>query len=245
MSEILCKVNGPLMLEIAAGTAVKLVGQQEALRLCKWSDGESNTDTDYSNLACICAEEVWEHIKYRHDLGSIRMTAKSPDINCIFSKDDMVVKHKIELKSSKQGVIPGSTLGKLDFNQPIIFCHRTKTGFDIRYGQYHSAMSESDTDLFQNRTPRPYLNFTKLVPPQTPLTYLHKNKDDWIPHFAKAAVNRIGLSVHKKGSWQDPLVKRIIYEATKDITTLEALHELIEFVRPTDSDVECPGPFEQ
>ena len=82
-----------------------------------------------------------------------------PDINCIFD-GDIQVTHKIELKSSKTNVMPGSTIGKLDINQPLIFCNRTT--YEVQCGQYHTAMGDSDIDLFQDRTPRPSLNFTKL-----------------------------------------------------------------------------------
>ena len=154
-------LNYKLLLEISAKTTSKLSEKQEQLQQCKWTDGESNTDTDFSELACKCAEDAWVSIKPHYQLNMITMTASIPDINCVFSKNGKtikVLKNKIELKSSKSNVMPGSTIGKLDINQPLIYCYRPKnadTPYEIRYGQYHTAMGESDIDLFQDRTPRP------------------------------------------------------------------------------------------
>ena len=232
--------NSKLLLEIAAETTSKLSEKQEHLQQCKWTDGESNTDTDFSELACKCAEEAWICIKQRYPpLNMITMTASIPDINCVFSKNGETIKglkDKIELKSSKSHVMPGSTIGKLDINQPLIYCYRPKnadTPYEIRYGQYHTAMGESDSDLFQDRTPRPQLNFTKLFPSsQKEVIYSNKEKDAWISHYGKCAVNRLNRD-DVNSSWQDSLSKSIIYEAIKNIETMEDLIKLRESVSPT------------
>jgi len=231
--------NYKLLLEIAAETVNKLTEKQEQLKQCKWTDGESNTDTDFSELACKCAEEAWIHVKQHYPiLVMITINASIPDINCTFSKNGITIKvpkNKIELKSSKNYVMPGSTIGKLDINQPLIFCYRPKNPdkpYEIRYGQYHIAMGESDIDLFQDRTPRPQLNFTKLFPSyQTEIKFSNKKKDAWISHYGKCAVNRLNHSVSH--SWQDSLTKSILYEALQNIETMEDLNKLRELVRPT------------
>ena len=231
--------NYKLLLEIAAETTSILSEKQEQLRQCKWTDGESNTDTDFSELACKCAEESWIRIKQRYpQLNMITLTASIPDINCVFSKNGKIIKvqkNKIELKSSKSHVMSGSTIGKLDINQPLIYCYRPKnidTPYEIRYGQYHSAMGESDIDLFQDRTPRPYINFTKLYPSsQTEVNYSNKKKDAWISHYGRCAVNRLNSNVSY--SWQDSLTKSILYEALQNIVTMDDLEKLRESVRPT------------
>jgi hypothetical protein len=233
-------VNDKLLLEIAAETTRKLSEKQEQLQQCKWTDGESNTDTDFSELACKCAEEAWIYIKKDYPLfNMITMTASIPDINCVFSKNGKTIeglKNKIELKSSKSHVMPGSTIGKLDINQPLIYCYRPKnadTPYEIRYGQYHTAMGESDIDLFQDRTPRPQLNFTKLFPSsQMEPIYSNKKKDAWISHYGKCAVNRLNQK-NVTYSWQDTLTKSILYEALQNIETTEDLIKLRETVRPT------------
>lgn len=232
-------LNYKLLLEIAAKTTYKLSEKQEHLQQCKWTDGESNTDTDFSELACKCAEEAWICIKQHYPLlNMITMTASIPDINCVFSKNGKTIKvpkNKIELKSSKSHVMPGSTIGKLDINQPLIYCYRPKNAdalYEIRYGQYHTAMGESDIDLFQDRTPRPQLNFTKLFPSsQIDVICSNQKKDACISHYGKCAINRVNRNVSY--SWQDSLTKSILYEALKNIETMEDLIKLRESVRPT------------
>lgn len=235
----LIELNNKLLLELAAETTCKLSEKQKQLQECKWTDGESNTDTDFSELACKSAEEAWICLKPRYpQLRMIEMTASIPDINCVFSKDGKTIKvpkNKIELKSSKYHMMPGSTIGKLDINQPLIYCFRPKnadTPYEIRYGQYHTAMGESDIDLFQDRTPRPQLNFTKLFPSsQMEVIYSNKKKDAWVSHYGKYAVNRLHHNVTE--SWQDLLTKSIIYEAIKNIETMEDLITLRELVETT------------
>jgi hypothetical protein len=236
------ELNGKIMLEIAAEVVFDLTENQEQLKQCKWTDGESNTDTDFSVLSCKCAEEAWLDVIQKYpQLSGITMTASPPDIICTFSingKTIKVPKNKIELKSSKNHVMPGSTIGKLDINQPLIYCYRPKNPddpYEIRYGQYHTAMGESDIDLFQDRTPRPQLNFTKLSPSsQKENIYSNKKKDAWISHYIECAVNRLHQVVTY--SWQDTLTKGIfdkgfdkgsehtkrkIHDEMKNIETME------------------------
>lgn len=148
-------INNKLLLEIAAEITNKLTDKQEELKMCKWTDGEANTDTDFSVLACKCAEEAWICVKQRYPLLiMITATVSIPDIVFTFSKNGEIIEvptNKIELKSSKRRIMPGSTIGKLDINQPLIYCYRPKNTdnpYDIRYGQYHTAMEENDIDLF-------------------------------------------------------------------------------------------------
>ena len=231
-------LNCKLLLEIAAETSNKLSEKQEQLQQCKWTDGESNTDSDFSELACKCAKDAWISIKQHYPLLNMIMISTSiPDIICTFSKNGKtfnILKNKIELKSSKNHLMPGSTIGKLDINQPLIYCRRPKNIddlYEIRYGQYHTAMGDSDIDLFQDRTPRPQLNFTKLFPSsQMEIIYSNKKKDAWISHYGKCAVNRLNQSVNY--SWQDSLTKSILYEALQNIETMEDLIKLRELVRP-------------
>jgi hypothetical protein len=235
----LTHINYKILLEIAAEITNKLTEKQEQLKMCKWTDGESNTDTDFSELACKCADDAWECVKQKYQLFSmITMTASIPDIILTFSKNGKTIKipkNKIELKSSKSRIMPGSTIGKLDINQPLIYCYRPTNRdnpYEIRYGQYHTAMGESDIDLFQDRTPRPQLNFTKLFSSsQIEIIYSNKEKDEWISHYGKCAVNRLKKSVSY--SWQDTLTKNILYEALRNIETMDDLRKLQELVRPT------------
>lgn len=239
--DYLRKFNELLLLEIAAKIANQLSVKQEELKQCQWTNGESNTDTDFSKLSCKCAEDAWLYVKENHlplQGSTITMTASIPDVICKFQKNGQlipVVKTKIELKSSKNMIMPGSTINQLDINQPVIYCKRPKNAdgiYEVRYGQYHRAMGESDIDLFQDRTPRPKLNFTKLFPSsQMNVIYLDEKKDAWITHYGKCAVNRLHKSCNY--SWQDALTKSILHEALQNIETMEDLEKLRESVRPT------------
>jgi hypothetical protein len=229
--QYLTEFNNKILLEVAALTATLLNEKQDKLQHCKWSDGESNTDTDFSELACRCVEETWLQIKQKYpQLNDIGVVAAAPDINCTFSKNGKnikIPKTKIELKSSKGNTMPGSTIGKLDINQPLIYCRRPKNTdepYEVRYGQYHMAMGDSDVDLFQDRTPRPPINFTKLTTSNSEIVYSEKKKDDWVSHYGKCAVNR--LTQPSSASWQDALTKSILFEAVKDINSFE---EFVKF----------------
>jgi hypothetical protein len=202
------------ILELAQAIAASLNEKQEALNACKWADGESNTDTDFSNLACTVASEVWSS-----DAG-ITLKATAPDINLTFTfPNGKTQKAKIELKSSKSATMPGSTIGKLDINQPLIYCLRGAT-YKLRAAQYYLAMGESDYDLFQDRTPRPQINFNKMS--AEPAEYVEKEKTAWVEHYAACAVRRTTAAPNK--SWQDDLTKAIIDEYLKstDLATIAA-----------------------
>jgi len=240
--EYLLKNNGQLLLELAGLTTSILNEKQKDLQQCKWTDGESNLDTDFSKLACECAQEAWICVKQHYPiLGTITMVAKIPDINCTFSKNEKTIevpKKKLELKSSKSDSTFGSTLLGLDINQPLIYCRRPKIvdgHYEIRCGQYYTAMRKTDHDLFQDRSPRPKLTFDKLSPSShmEGIIYSEQKKDGWIEHYAKCAVNR-SLPNKVSCAWQDDLTKSILYEAIQNIETMEDLIKLRESVRPTE-----------
>jgi hypothetical protein len=269
--------HGQLMLDLAAATTSLLneEKQQAEMQRIKWTDGESNLDTGYSQLACQCAEAAWRltvRQKYPAPFDTAVLQARPPDINCAFfienadndDKSSPIFKAKIELKSAKTTSMPGSTIGKLNINQPLIFVLRPPPNsgasgtvgascavgasgvkYEARYGQYHTAMGESDYDTFQDRTPRPLINFLKLSAAPEPaalepsvspsMLYSEKTKDAWISHYAKCALKRIGPLVQpklKKASWQDDLTRRLLHEAIKDLTTLAELVRLQEAVAP-------------
>ncbi len=226
-----------ILLRIALITTAILNSEQNALQKVKWSDGESNTDTEFSELACKCAESAWLQVRVDYPgLETVQMSAAKPDVNCTFRLEDGSVmktkKNKIELKSSKSSIMPGSTIGKLDINQPLIYCCRPAAAegvYEVRCGQYHMAMGESEYELFQDRTPRPPINFGRLPVSPTGLSYSEKKKDDWIPHYGSCAVARIRASPSAVShSWQDTLTRSIIYEAIKNVTTMDDLIKLQE-----------------
>jgi hypothetical protein len=65
-------------------------------------------------------------------------------------------------------------------------------------------MGESDTELFQDRTPRPSINFNKMNNNQP---FVIKDKGSWIEHYSQCAMNRIDNNINT--SWQDHFTKKI------------------------------------
>jgi len=192
-------------------TTKKLNERQEELERIVWKDGEANLDTEYSKLSCEMCILSWGEMKIKYpQYCEIDITCEIPDINITFKyPGGRKVKHKIELKSSKSRRIPGSTIKKLDINQTLIWCLRPSKSSEqyiVKCSQYHNAMGESDTDLFQDRTPRPFINFNKLNEIDNIVPFMTKEKNDWIPHYAKCALKRIETPISQK-SWQDDMIK--------------------------------------
>ena len=192
-------------------TAQIVSTKQEELKQIKWTDGESNTEGGFSRLSCLCVVEAWNEIKEEYPLfRDMTLEARSPDITITFKKETQpITTCKIELKSGKGNTIPGSTIGGLDMNEPVMYCRRDESDgtFHFRYGQYHGCIGESERDLFQDRTPRPHVNYQKMADIDTTVEYVKKEKTNWVGHYAKCALHRITGVV---SSWQDHLVKKII-----------------------------------
>ena len=219
------QITNRTVYQLAVETTRLLMQNQTKLQQITWTNGESNIDTEYSSLACSTCTEAWSIITQRFpEYDSIGIKCTIPDINIEFfmkagAADQQIIKKKIELKSSKTSKMPGSTIKKLDINQPLIYCLRPSGAgghFELKCSQYHHAMGESDFDLFQDRTPRPFINFDKMPAINRPeddacidgdAVYEEKSKDDWIEHYADCAVNRLERRCQK--SWQDPLVESI------------------------------------
>jgi len=212
-------------------TAKILLAKQKELEKIRWTDSEANIDSEFSKLACECCKEAYVEIKKKYiEFTDINIQVKIQDINITFLKDEnFITKGKIELKSGKgKGIIPGSTIGTLDINEPVIFCLRneTKKTFDIRYDQYHNCIGESKTDMFQDRTPRPKVNFQNMKKIDEQCNYIQKDKNDWINHYADCAVNRINNKAEKSNkSWQDDLVKKIKSLCIKDFINETSIEE--------------------
>ena len=196
---------------LAVETAKILNKKQKELQNIEWRNGEANLDTGYSQLACICCEEAWNIIKKTRDIyNNVHISCENPDINITFTySDGKNSKHKIELKSSKSKKIPGSTINKLEINQPLIYCLRptNKIGtYKIRCSQYYNAMVKTDIDTFQDRTPRPFIHFVKMNELHNYHSFKIIEKTEWIEHYAKCALKRIE---ENKKSWQDIMIKSI------------------------------------
>ena len=229
MSEFLrLKISKSIVYALGNETVKILNEKQEELQDINWSNGEANLDTEYSKLACRCCETAWNTMKKNYpDYSEIEITCIIPDINIIFkypdgrNKNNVTSKDKIELKSSKSKKMPGSTIKNLDINQTLIYCLRPSTEtepYKIRCSQYYSAMGESDIELFQDRTPRPFINFEKMNEISDPFDI--REKEVWIEHYAKCGLKRIKETTICQKSWQDDMIKimkkKIIEEYIRD-----------------------------
>jgi hypothetical protein len=229
-------ITSDILLKLTRDTTEILNSKQSELSEVKWTDGESNTDTDFSRLACKSCEEAFEKMKNDNIDKKIQLICNIPDINCVFMKEDQVFRKKIELKSCKAVKIIGSTIGKLDINQPLIYCHRSNTEpkkFKLKYSQYHQALSPNEYAPFQDRTPRPPLLFDNMNDPESEYKpFYKKEKHDWCYGYAQSAINR--LNNPKYDTWQEKLVIHIksivLNEFIKD-TSMEEFMKLKEEIK--------------
>ena len=215
------KITNELVYELCVETAKLLKDSQDKLAIIKWTNGEANIDTEYSELACEYCRMAWHIMKLKYpEYSKIDIVCEIPDINITFIyPDGRNKKHKIELKSSKSTKMPGSTIKKLNINQPLIYCLRPSANsylYKIRCSQYHNAMGESNYDLFQDRTPRPFINFEKMKDINEIISFEHKEKNDWIDHYAKCALHRVDGTIQCRLSWQDDLVKSMKKKIIED-----------------------------
>lgn len=225
------EIPDSLVYNLCIETTKILIEQQEKLSLIKWTEGESNIDTEYSKLACECCNIAWNLIRTTNqEYNQINIICNIPDINITFIlPNNIKVNKKIELKSSKSLKLPGSTINTLDINQPLIYCLRPKnniTKYKIKCSQYHLAIKNSDIELFQDRTPRPFIHFDSMTDIDNVLPFEIKNKNEWIEHYAKCALNRIN-NTNCKNSWQDELVKVLKKYIIKDYLNNTSIEQII------------------
>jgi len=245
-------INDKVVFALAIETTRILNQKQAQLRQIEWTNGEANIDTEYSTLACTICQSAWPIVKRMFpEYSTIRIECTIPDINICFittsDDNDMTstsIRKKIELKSSKSRKMPGSTIKKLDINQPLIYCLRPTTTttptdlYIVKCSQYHTAMGESRLELFQDRTPRPFINFEHMKLLANPNDFVMKEKNDWIKHYADCAVERVHSSCQY--SWQDDMIKLIeqsVIDRFIENTTVEQFTELKVFANFSDMQI--------
>ncbi|WP_017292499.1 hypothetical protein [Geminocystis herdmanii] len=217
-------IDNVLMPQLTRETAKKLQESQLDLRQCKWAEGESNIDTDFSKLAGEKAKESFQKMIKLNPIFNqkINIEISNPDIKINFklSEYQTSIKRKIELKSGytvkeNDVIILGSTIGKLDINIWLIFVLRKNNNedFEVRYGRYYKGIKVTENELFQDRTPRPKISFNEYqTVEELPDTQLMEKDEAWINKYAESAVYRIinESKSSKNYSWQDDLVIEIL-----------------------------------
>lgn len=220
-----------VILRLAQQTTLILSTKQAELQLVKWRESEANLDTGFSELACKSCMEAWDILKLEiPEYTNYTLNTYPPDIKCVFTDENgATLNDKIELKSSTKNELPGSTIGIIDYNQFLIYCLRPElpTGgeYKLKYSQYGTSLIKTDTELFQDRAPRPKPHFMSMADPVQRLEYVELNKGNWIQHYANCAVNRISSAFTGRYSWQDALVKQIVDIFVKN-TSIEEFIEI-------------------
>lgn len=209
-----------LTLEVSKRTAREVRNKRQTeLSKVQWTLGESNPDSEYSQLCCVSCETVFEKMKLDDArLHNISIKCHGPDLHITYYENGIEVHSgKIELKTSKALTLVGSTSRSLDVNMPVIYTlrpNRRRPYFEVKASQYHQIIKPTTQfDLFQDRSPRPKICFQQM---DESASYIEKKMDDIIPkkHYAQCAVNRVKQGSGRT-SWQDTLVKNII-EITKN-----------------------------
>jgi hypothetical protein len=227
------EVPDSIVHELARGTAESLSFKQDELSCITYQVYESNVDGEYSKLACECCIEYWGMLIQEYpQYADINIACEAPDIKITFScPQGRKQENKIELKSSKSKIMNGSTIAGLNINQSLIYCLRpgkdNKSGrFLFKSTLYHTSMKQSEIDLFQDRSPRPGLDFDKM-PELHMISHFEKKEEEghWIIRYARCALNRIRDGVICAHSWQDDMVREIkriiIYEFIRDTSQEE------------------------
>lgn len=212
-----------IIYELGIETTKILNNKQNELQNLTWQIGEANTDIGFSQLACSCCKYAWEIVKNKFPIyDKIDIICKIPDINLEFLYNNSIFyKDKIELKSSKKKKINGSTIRILDINQTLIYCYRPDNKpYEIRCSQYFTAMCNSNFDRFQDRTPRPHIDFNRMNKIDKAIPFLINNDSEYyIEHYVKCALERIKNPKKCRQSWQDDLVILLKEKIIKDYIT--------------------------
>ena len=101
------EITKSIVYKLGIETTKKINERQDKLKSITWNDGESNLDTEYSELSCECCILAWDEMKIKYpEYSEIEIICKIPDINITFIyPNGKETKHKIELKSSKKYIV--------------------------------------------------------------------------------------------------------------------------------------------
>ena len=110
-------------------------------------------------LRVLLPEEITDEIKA---IVSATKNAvyTNPDMCLEISVDGKVVYETIELKSTKQDSIPGSSIQQVVPNEWVIFIKHSNTKIEITTGQYIHAINSKMQ--FPDRSPRPQVSFKEM-----------------------------------------------------------------------------------
>lgn len=125
----------------------------------------SSTDNTYSILKNIVIEKVLLPdeltITIKETLSQYKHAVyTNPDLCLQLNIDGNVYYETVELKSTKQDSIPGSSIQQITPHEWVIFIKHTSTDIEIITGQYIHAINSKMQ--FPDRSPRPQVSFKEL-----------------------------------------------------------------------------------
>ncbi len=107
----------------------------------------------------LLPDEITENIK---EILKAKKSAvfTNPDLCFELNIDGKVVYETIELKSTKEDAIPGSSVQQISPNEWVVFVKHNKQNVEVTTGRYTNAVN---TQLqFPDRSPRPQVSFGEL-----------------------------------------------------------------------------------
>ena len=196
---------------------------------------------DYINSSCNLIKKIEKVIinnkEYNIDIHAFSVFAKIPDDytkndkelikggkNAVYVNPDMILECKInglivnqylELKSTKDNKIPGSSVQQVVPDEWVLFIKHSKNKIESVSGQYKNSIS--GTMQFPDRSPRPQVSYNELkqwlqeyrVETESTLEFLHdKNNDgkeqlliDWQGVLSDRWLNVLKNDKKKKEPW--------------------------------------------
>jgi hypothetical protein len=208
-------------------TAQHLRADAEALSSVQWQNGEANTDMGYSQFTRRCCRNVLRTLSWPGVAVEVLDHRTKGDVLLRFTVDGTtVINRKIELKSGKTTTITGSCCLKLDLNQWVIWCLRTKAGFDVRYGQYNdSILGINDPKLINvvsDRSSRPRVHYRGLQSPSSsprPMNHVSLSASEWAGVGARNSVRKWVNNGAGGSTWSEMFISGV---ATEFVSLVES-----------------------
>lgn len=168
---------------------------------------EDSTSIDIQLLKTIRINRVLLKEDITEEIQTILKKSKNaiytnPDICLEIIYNNQIYYETIELKSTKQDSIPGSSIQQIQPNEWVIFIKHSKNKSDIVTGQYIHSINEKMQ--FPDRSPRPQVSFKSMV------NWNQKNRLLKYSSLIYKKDNMEDIKYHLISDWQNVLSERWI-----------------------------------
>lgn len=172
-------------------------------------------------------EEIPDELKKKLKKEKENAVYTNPDLLLEIRYDNEEIAHqKIELKSTKNNSIPGSSIQQINPDEWVIFVKHTSRSVDVTTGQYINAINAKMR--FPDRSPRPQVSFrelknwnqknravqdsTVICRTDTEATEKRKLVEDWQQVLASRWINLLlgNPSVKKSEPWFHDTMRKFI-----------------------------------